>query len=142
MRRIAIIVQFAGTFTVWIVAEQLRLSGILTIAAYAITIARTAPVWTPARLRVPSYAVWDTVVFVLNVLAFVLIGLQLQPIWARLDQPVRSQYCLVAAAVLAVVIFTRIVWMTTYYAALRLFIARLGFRPRRRMQDRACRAPL
>ena len=29
---------------------------------------------TPARLRVASYAVWETVVFVLNVLAFMLIG--------------------------------------------------------------------
>src|SRR5207253_7320794 len=83
----AIIVQFAGTFTVWIVAEHVGLSGILTIVAYAITIARTAPARTPARLRVPSYAVWETVVFVLNVLAFVLIGLQLGPIWDRLDDP-------------------------------------------------------
>ena len=76
---------FAGTFTLWIVAEHIGLSGILTIVAYAITLARTAPAETPARLRVPTYAVWDTVVFVLNVLAFVLIGLQLRPIWERLD---------------------------------------------------------
>jgi len=47
----AIIVQFAGTFTVWIVAERLGLSGILTIVAYAITIARTAPQQMPARLQ-------------------------------------------------------------------------------------------
>ena len=82
----AIIVQFAGTFTVWIVAEHIGLSGILTIVAYAITIARTAPARTPARLRVPSYAVWETAVFVLNVLAFVMIGMQLRPIWERLDE--------------------------------------------------------
>ena len=47
----AIITQFAGTFMVWIVAEHIGLSGILTIVAYAITIARTAPERTPARLR-------------------------------------------------------------------------------------------
>ena len=34
----------------------------------------------PARLRVPSYAVWDTAVLVLNVLAFLVIGLELGPI--------------------------------------------------------------
>src|SRR5258707_7686038 len=96
----AIIVQFAGTFTVWIVAEHIGLSGILTIVAYAITIARTAPARTPARLRVPSYAVWETAVFVLNVLAFVMIGMQLRPIWERLHDVLRLQYCLVAAAVL------------------------------------------
>jgi NhaP-type Na+/H+ or K+/H+ antiporter len=49
----SIIVQFAGTFTVWIVADRIGLSGILTIVAYAITVARTAPAHTPARLRVP-----------------------------------------------------------------------------------------
>ncbi|WP_249599419.1 hypothetical protein, partial [Peribacillus frigoritolerans] len=37
----AIITQFGGTFMVWIIAEHLGLSGILTIIAYAITIART-----------------------------------------------------------------------------------------------------
>ncbi|HEV7598724.1 MAG TPA: sodium:proton antiporter [Bradyrhizobium sp.] len=127
-----IIVQFAGTFTVWIVAEHIGLSGILTIVAYAITIARTAPARTPARLRVPSYAVWETAVFVLNVLAFVMIGMQLRPIWERLDES-RLQYCLVAAAVLAVVILTRIVWVMSYNTAVRLRIARRGFRPRRPM---------
>jgi monovalent cation/hydrogen antiporter len=129
----SIIVQFAGTFTVWIVAEHIGLSGILTIVAYAITIARTAPARTPARLRVPSYAVWDTMVFVLNVMAFVLIGLQLRPIWERFDQPLRLQYCLIATAVLAVVILTRIVWVMSYNTVLRFSIARFGFHPRRPM---------
>ena len=55
------------------------------MVVFAITLARTAPARTPARLRVPSYAVWETVVFVLNVLAFMLIGMQLRPIWSRLD---------------------------------------------------------
>jgi Na+/H+ antiporter len=128
----SIIVQFAGTFTVWIVAEHIGLSGILTIVAYAITIARTAPARIPARLRVPSYAVWETVVFVLNVLAFMVIGLQLRPIWTRLDDPVRLKYCLVAAAVLGAVILTRIAWVMSYNTALRLVIARRGFHPRRR----------
>jgi monovalent cation/hydrogen antiporter len=129
----AIIVQFAGTFTVWIIAEHIGLSGILTIVAYAVTIARTAPARTPARLRVPSYAVWETAVFVLNVLAFMLIGMQLRPIWERLDDPVRLKYCLVAAAVLGVVIVTRIAWVMSYNTALRLLIARRGFHPRRPM---------
>ena len=129
----AIIVQFAGTFTVWIIAEHIGLSGILTIVAYAITIARTAPARTPARLRVPSYAVWETAVFVLNVLAFVMIGMQLRPIWERLDESMRLQYCLIAAAVLGVVILTRIVWVMSYNTVLRLTIARRGFHPRRPM---------
>ena len=127
----SIIVQFAGTFTVWIVAEHIGLSGILTIVAYAITIARTAPARTPARLRVPSYAVWDTAVFVLNVLAFMLIGMQLRPIWERLDDLVRLEYCAVAACVLATVIVTRVVWVITYGTTMRFLIARGVVHPRR-----------
>jgi Na+/H+ antiporter len=129
----SIIVQFAGTFTVWIVAEHIGLSGILTIVAYAITIARTAPARMSARLRVPSYAVWETVVFVLNVLAFVLIGLQLRPIWERLDDPVRLSYCLFAAAMLGVTVLTRISWVALYGTMLQLLI-RVGlYRPTRSM---------
>jgi monovalent cation/hydrogen antiporter len=75
---------------------------------------------------VPSYAVWETVVFVLNVLAFVLIGMQLGPIWERLDDVVRLEHCAVAACVLAVVIVTRMAWVAFYGAVLRLLMAR-GF---------------
>jgi len=126
----AIILQFAGTFTVWIVAERIGLSGILTIVAYAITIARTAPARTPARLRVPAYAVWETAVFILNVLAFMLIGMQLRPIWTRLDQVVRTEYVAIAAYVLAAVILARIVWVMIYGVTLRTVVAQGLLRPR------------
>jgi CPA1 family monovalent cation:H+ antiporter len=120
----AIIVQFASTFTVWIVADRIGLSGILTIVTYGITIARVAPARMPARLRVQSYAVWETMVFVLNVLAFMLIGMQLRPIWTKLDQVVQLEYCAVAAWILAVVMFARIAWVLLYGTVLRLLIAR------------------
>jgi monovalent cation/hydrogen antiporter len=126
----AIILQFAGTFTVWIVAERIGLSGILTIVAYAITIARTAPARTPARLRVPAYAVWETAVFILNVLAFMLIGMQLRPIWTRLDDVVRSEYVAIAAYVLAAVILARIVWVMIYGVTLRTLVAQGLLHPR------------
>jgi NhaP-type Na+/H+ or K+/H+ antiporter len=38
-----------------------------------------------ARLRISSYSVWETAVFVVNVLAFVLMGLQARPIIERLS---------------------------------------------------------
>ena len=103
----SIVLQFISTFGVWIVAEHLKLSGILTVVVYGVTIARTAPMLTPARLRVPSYAVWETVVFVLNVIAFMLIGLQLGPIWARLSPLQRWMDIGIAIAILFTVIGAR-----------------------------------
>jgi NhaP-type Na+/H+ or K+/H+ antiporter len=126
----AIILQFLGAFTVWIVAERIGLSGILTIVAYGITIAQTAPARTPARLRVPAYAVWETAVFILNVLAFMLIGMQLRPIWIRLDDLVRGEYVAIAAYVVAAVILTRIVWVMIYGVTLRTLVAQGLLHPR------------
>ena len=125
----AIILQFSGTFIVWITAEHIGLSGILTVVAFAITIARSAPARTPARLRVPSYAVWETAVFILNVLAFMLIGMQLRPVWTKLDDVVRLQYAEVAACVLAAVIIARIIWVMLYGATLRALVAHGLFKP-------------
>ena len=118
-----IILQFVGTFTVWIVAEHLGLSGILTIVVYAMVLARYAPARTSARLRVPTYAVWETAVFILNVLAFIMIGLQLGPIWSHLDDAVRWQYCQIAAGVLIAVILARAGWVAIFRICLRLVVA-------------------
>ena len=125
----SIVLQFAGTFGVWVVAERVGLSGILTVVAYAITIARYAPHTTPARIRVPSYAVWETMVFVLNVLAFVMIGLQLGPIIEGLSNDERRTYAQVAAVVLAVVMVSRIVWVMLYNTAMRWRFAHNGAPP-------------
>ncbi len=110
----AIVLQFATTFGVWILAEQLQLSPIVTIVTYAITAARISPERTPARVRIPSYAVWETVVFVLNVLAFVLIGLQLRPIFESLQPAERVHYLQIAAAVLGTAIGIRVAWVMLY----------------------------
>src|SRR5215218_6943776 len=71
---IAVVVQFCGTFAVWMLAERLHLSGIITTVVFAMAAARRAPEVVPARIRIPSYAVWEVAVFVLNVLAFILVG--------------------------------------------------------------------
>jgi Na+/H+ antiporter len=108
----AVIVQFVSTFAVWILAERLHLSGIITMVVFAIAVARVAPDVVPARIRIPSYAVWEVAVFVLNVLAFIIVGLQLKPIVARMDSGTRIEYMWVAAAVCAATILARVAWVT------------------------------
>ncbi len=106
----AVIVQFIGTFGVWIIAERLHLSGILTMVVFAMSVARTAPDLIPARIRIPSYAVWEVAVFLLNALAFILVGLQLKPIVRELDRSALLYYSGIAVAVCGAVILIRIVW--------------------------------
>jgi len=105
----AVIFQFCGTFAVWVLAERLHLSGILTMVVFAMAIYRPAAHMIAARLRVPSYAVWEVAVFVLNVLAFILVGFQLRQIVLRATW---SQYLGVAAAVCVTVILARLLWVS------------------------------
>lgn len=110
----AIVLQFATSFGIWILADEIGLSAIVTVVVFAITAARLTPTSTPAQLRLPSYAVWETSVFVLNVLAFVLIGLQVRPILAGLEVTEREHYLRIALSVLGMVIGVRIAWVMLY----------------------------
>jgi CPA1 family monovalent cation:H+ antiporter len=129
----AILLQFVSTFGVWILADRVGLSGVLTMVCYAITLARTAPQRTPARIRIPSYAVWETVVFALNILAFIFIGLQIRPIFESLDAADRVRYIIVAVAVLVTVLVVRIVWHMSFNTVIRWRDRRRGFHPPRPM---------
>ena len=116
----SLIVQFACTFGIWLAAEAIGLSGILTLVAFAMTMARGGGPPLPARMRIPIFAVWETVVFVLNAFAFVLIGMQLRPIWMRLEAGnERAQAVITAAVVLAVAIAARFAWVMAYHAMKR-----------------------
>jgi Na+/H+ antiporter len=128
-----IILQFVSTLGVWILADRVGLSGVLTMVCYAITLARTGPERTPARIRIPSYAVWETVVFVLNILAFIFIGLQIRPIFESLDATDRVRYIIVAVAVLLTVMVVRVVWHMSFNTVIRWRDRRRGFHPPRPM---------
>jgi len=108
----AVVFQFCGTFLVWILAERLHLSGIITMVVYAMLAARLASEAIPARIRIPSYAVWEVAVFVLNVLAFILVGFQLKSISERVTGSTGARYAAVAAAVCVAVILARIAWVS------------------------------
>ena len=114
----AILLQFITAFGVWILAERLGLSAIITVVVFGMAVARMAARGS-AKLRAPTYAVWETVVFGLNVLAFMLVGLQIQPIWADLADAERQSYLVFAAAVLGVCVATRVVWVLGYHLVIR-----------------------
>ncbi|WP_029000995.1 cation:proton antiporter [Azohydromonas australica] len=129
----AIILQFVSTFGVWILAEHAGLSGVLTTVCFAMSLAQWAPRRIKSHVRLPTNAVWQTAVFALNVLAFIFVGLQIQPILASLHVGDRQQYLLVAAAVLLTVIGVRFAWHMSFNAVVRWWHRRHGFHPPRPM---------
>jgi NhaP-type Na+/H+ or K+/H+ antiporter len=108
----AVVVQFCGAFLVWILAEQLHLSGIITVVVFAMAASRRAPEIMPARIRIPAFAVWEVAVFVLNVLAFTLVGFQLRSIVARMAPGTGGEFARFAGVVAIAVILARITWVS------------------------------
>ncbi len=127
----SIIMQFIGAFGAWLVADRLQLSGVLTIVTFAIILSRRSSSTMSAAVRVPSYAVWETVVFLLNALAFVMVGLQIGPILGRIGPAQRLSSLSFAGAILLTAIFTRVGWVLTYNRGVWLVNRILGrFTPR------------
>lgn len=122
----ATVLQFVGAFGVWILAEKLQLSAIITVVVYAMTVSQSAPRRVPARVRVSSYSVWETAVFVLNVLAFLLMGLQARPVIERLPEGERWAALGFAGVVLAVCIGVRMLYVMGYSAAILFKNRRYG----------------
>ena len=103
------------------------------MVSYAITVARGRRSGSRRGSRIPSYAVWETVVFALNILAFIFIGLQIRPI---LDSPRAGRferYLAVAGAVLVTVILVRVAWHMAFNAVMRWRDRAFGFKPTRLM---------
>jgi len=124
----ATVIQFVSTFGVWLIAERLTLSAVVTVVVFGLTAARRTPFAETPRVRIVSFATWDTVTFVLNVLAFTLIGLQLGSILEALSATERSESLLAAAVILVVVILARLTWVVLHGSAVQIGAALTGNR--------------
>src|SRR3984893_1593469 len=104
------LLQFVLTYLLWIAADHLHLSAVLCVSAFAMTLARTTDSATfDSRMRVQSYAVWSSVVFTLNVFAFLLIGMHARSILARLQPSHLREALGFAMLVIVAVICTRLI---------------------------------
>ncbi len=65
------------SFVAYVVAEHLHVSGVLATVTAGVVQGRYVPRILSSRTRIESTSVWQTVIFLLNALVFVLIGLQL-----------------------------------------------------------------
>src|SRR4051794_121769 len=79
---VEILVSLLTPFAAYLAAEQLHVSGVLATVMAGLGVSYWSPRIMDANTRLRSRAVWDMVVFALNGLVFILIGLQLSTILA------------------------------------------------------------
>ena len=64
-------------FVTYLIAEDLHVSGVIAVVALGLSMAFHKGKDVPEKLKVQSNAIWEIIIFLLNGLIFILIGLQL-----------------------------------------------------------------
>jgi CPA1 family monovalent cation:H+ antiporter len=99
-----------GYFT-FLPASALHVSGVLAVVTAGIYMGWYTPELTTVQTRLQGEGFWDVLTFLLNVLLFGLVGLQLRPVLDGLSG--REGWSLVgdAAVIVVAVILLRIIWV-------------------------------
>ncbi|HVO51550.1 MAG TPA: Na+/H+ antiporter [Thermoanaerobaculia bacterium] len=98
------------SFVIYIAAEHVHVSGVLATVTAGVVQGRYVPRILSSKVRIESTTVWATVIFLLNALVFVLIGLQLPVVLRTLDWP----WPVVVDGIFATfgtMVVVRLVWM-------------------------------
>lgn len=113
---IEVLTALVAPYAAYIVAESLHVSGVLAVVAAGLVRGRHAPEIVSAEMRIMARSVWNILVFMLNSLVFMLIGLQLSDMPERLARYSSAQLIGWGLLISAVAILVRFAWV--YVAAL------------------------
>ncbi|HSS45518.1 MAG TPA: Na+/H+ antiporter [Thermoanaerobaculia bacterium] len=98
-------------FAAFIPAERIGASGVLSVVAVGLYIARRAPRVVTPQTRTQAIATWQMIVFFLEGVVFILIGLELPLVVAGLHAYSIRTLVLLAAAVSGTAILARMIWV-------------------------------
>ena len=131
-------------YAAYLPAERLGVSGILAVVATGLYLGRVGPRFVAADTRVQSSAMWDVVVFVLEGLIFIVMGLSLRPILGSLGGALARELARGAVLVSLAVIVARFVWVfpAAYFRRLSPRVQRHEPRPRWQFVTVVCWAGL
>jgi monovalent cation/hydrogen antiporter len=133
---LAITVSLVAGYAAYVPAEALHVSGVIAAVTAALMVGHRMSEHTTASSRLRSVAFWDVLVFLLNALLFMLVGLQLPGILEAQDRSAATLLGL-GALVGLIVIAVRLAWFNTMPYVIRALDRRpqqvgrrLGWRPR------------
>jgi monovalent cation/hydrogen antiporter len=98
-------------YTAYLAAESVHMSGVLAVVAAGLVRGRYAPEIVSAEMRIMARSVWNLLVFLLNSLVFILIGLQMHGVVQNLGNFPPALLVAIAIAVTAVAIAVRFAWV-------------------------------
>jgi monovalent cation/hydrogen antiporter len=109
---VGVVTSLAAGYIAYIPAEEIGVSGVLAAVVIGLIVGYKSPALSTPASRLRGYGFWEVLVFLLNAVLFVLVGLQLPTILSAQD---RSAVELIGLATLVggVVIGTRLLWVNT-----------------------------
>jgi CPA1 family monovalent cation:H+ antiporter len=127
---IEILFSLALPYGAYLLAEQLHVSGVLSVVAAGLVRARHAPKVFGPESRILAHSMWNIVVFLMNCLIFILIGLELRVIATQLaPSHALGQVIGFGALLTLVVIAVRMIWVFPGAYLPRLALRAAGRRP-------------
>jgi Na+/H+ antiporter len=128
---VEIVVSLVTGYAAYLPAERLGVSGVLAAVTAGLYVGWRAPALASASTRLLGFSFWEVLVYLLNAVLFMLVGLQLQPILADVTGRSVATLILYALLVSAVVIGARVAWLFTVPYLVRAVDRRPGQVPRR-----------
>jgi CPA1 family monovalent cation:H+ antiporter len=121
---------FTG-YAAFLAADSIGASGVLAAVTTGLYLGWRAPQLITPETRLQAYAFWEILIFLVNAILFILIGLQLPVILDRLESYPAGEVAGYSAAVLVAVIGIRFLWLFTMPYVVRALDRRPSQRARR-----------
>ena len=105
------VLTLAGPLVAWVAAERLHVSAVLACVAGGLYLGQSLSTAVSPLSRVQTRAVWDLVVFLLNAMIFLLLGLQFGELLREIPPASLAPLLRTGALISLVVIAVRLVWV-------------------------------
>lgn len=106
-----IAITLLAPYIAWVLAEQVHASAVLACVVGGLYIRQHFSAIVAPITRIQSRAVWDLLVFVLNGIIFILIGLQLGPLRDAIPPSELGLLTVIGVLVSATAIVVRLIWV-------------------------------
>ncbi len=129
---IEVTLTFLTPFASYLLAEHFHFSGVIAVVTTGLYLSFRSSEMFSHESRIMTYAVWDVVIFILNSLIFILLGLQLRSVMQGISTYPVGDLVLYGVVISLVVIIVRFVWILPRVAvpALRRQMKRDNIDPR------------
>jgi Na+/H+ antiporter len=117
---VEILLSLVTGYAAYLPADRLDVSGVLAAVTAGLYVGWRSPEISSAATRLLGFSFWEVLVYLLNTILFILVGLQLHPILSGLTGHSPAALIGLGALVSAVVIAARIAWGFTVPYLVRL----------------------